>query len=145
MKAADIIGRVACGLGMYAVNQAQMNLWAPSSAELFEVSIFICTSALANAICILLPAALMRGSASYDMQRLAFCAIVVNFCSFIAFAAKSSPFVHLFNDTITVISYAQLARLLWPGYGNRYDNSRRFGIFRFVDIHLPRFYMEKKK
>lgn len=145
MNAADIFGRILCGLGIYAVNQAQMYLWTPSSSKLNEVSIFICTAALANAVCILLPAALMRGSASYDMQRLAFCAIVVNFFSFIAFAAKSSPLVHLFNDTITVISYAQLARLLWPGYGNRSDNSRRFGIFRFVDFHMPRFYMEKKK
>lgn len=145
MTAADIIGRVVCGLGIYAVNWAQAYLWSPTSIELVEVAIFICTAAVANVFGILLPAALMRGAASYDMQRLAFCAIVVNFLSFIAFAAKNSPCVHFLNDTITVISYAQLARLLWPGYGNRFDNSRRFGIFRFVDFHLPRFYMEKKK
>lgn len=145
MRAADVIGRAVCGLVMYAANKLQVHWFLPSTIEIGEVALFICTAALANAFSIILAATTLRGAVSYDMQRLAFCAVVVNLLSFIAFAAKNSPCVHLLNDTITVISYAQLARLLWPGYGNRYDSDRRYGVSRFVDLYLPRFYMEKKK
>lgn len=145
MRAADIIGRVACGLGMYAANWLQVYWFAPGSIEIGEVALFICTAALANAVTVFLAAAVIRGAVSYDIQRLAFCAIVVNLLSFIAFAAKNSPCVHLLNDTVTVISYAQLARLLWPGYGNRSDRDQRYFVSRFADLHLPRFYMEEKK
>jgi len=137
--------RAICGLGIYATNQVQMHFWLPESNARPEVYLFIVTAALANVIGILLPAALMRGKASYDMQRLAFCAIVVNFLSFIAFTAKNSPCVHFLNHTITVISYAQLVRLLWPGYGNRSDDHWRIGVFRFAHLYGKKLYMEKAK
>lgn len=143
MRASDIIARAACGLGIYAVNQVQMYFWTPESNARMAVYVFIVTAALANVIGILLPAALMRGKASRDMQILAFCAIVVNFLSFIAFTAKNSPCVHILNHTITVISYAQLVRLLWPGYGNRSDDHWRIGIFHVFNPLGKKLYLEK--
>lgn len=145
MRAAGIARRAVCGIVMYAANKLQVHWFSPSTIEIGDVALFICTAAIANALSILLAATVLRGAVSYDMQRLAFCAVVVNLLSFIAFAAKNSPCVHFLNDTITVISYAQLARLLWPGYGNRYDGDRRYCVSRFVGLYLPRFYMEEKK
>jgi len=128
----------------FGVAQAQLALFAPDN-NLLSVGINQCLSALTNTCALLAAAALVRGKASFDLQRLAFCAIVVNFLSFVAYSAKISPLISALNVAITVISYAQLARILWPSNGDPSYLSRRFGVFRFASFQSPSFHLEKEE
>ncbi len=145
MQRSDWIGRLLCGAGIFGLGWLHAYFFGNPEGTRAGVAVYVCTAALANAIDIVLSAGLMRGKASYDMQRLAYCAIVVNFLSFIAFTAKNSPLVSALNMAITVISYAQLVRLLWPGNGNLSPHPWRFGFLRFTALQSPRIHLEKKK
>jgi hypothetical protein len=113
MTLLDWLGRALCLVVTFGAAYAKGTLYQPESA-LLSVAISQCLSAFCNAIAVVAAAYLVRGRASYELQLLAYCAVVVNLLSFISYAAKISPMVHALNLTITVISYAQLARLLWP-------------------------------
>lgn len=144
MNLADWVGRVLCAAITFGLAWAQIVLYAPSN-NLLGVAFNQCLSALTNTCALLAAAALVRGKASFDLQRLAFCAIVINFTSFIAYMAKLSPLIYALNGAITVISYAQLARILWPSNGDPIHLSRRFGVFRFATFQSPGLHLEEKK
>jgi len=144
MNLADWVGRVICAAITFGLAWAQLTLYTPSNT-LPGVALNQCLSALTNACALLAAAALVRGKASFDLQRLAYCAIAVNFLSFIAYSAKISPLIYALNGVITVISYAQLVRLLWPSNGDPNYLPRRFGFFRFASFQSPGFHLEEKK
>lgn len=144
MKLTDWIGRVLCAAITFGVAWAQLALYTPDN-NLLSVAFNQCLSALTNACALLAAAALVRGKASFDLQRLAYCAIAVNFLSFIAYSAKISPLISALNGAITVISYAQLARILWPSNGDPIYLSRRFGVFRFATFQSPGVHLEEEK
>jgi len=128
----------------FGVARAQLAIFTPDN-NLLSVGINQCLSALTNTCALLSAAVFARGKASYDLQRLAFCAIVVNFLSFVAYSAKISPLISALNWAITVISYAQLLRILWPSNGDPAYRFRRFGVFRLAYFPSARFYLEAKK
>lgn len=144
MDRADWFGRILCAAVTFGLARAQLALYTPTN-DLPGVAFNQVLSALTNACALIAAAAFMRGRASYDMQRLAFCAIVVNFLSFLAYAAKISPLISALNGAITVISYAQLARILWPRDGDPNYINRRFGFFRLAHLPGKGLYMEAKK
>lgn len=144
MGRADWVGRALCLAVTFGVAWGQLALFTPQNT-LASVAINQVLSAFSNTCALLAAAAFVRGKASYDLQRLAFCAIVVNFLSFVAYSAKISPLIHALNSAITVISYAQLIRILWPGNGDPVNNPRRFGVFHFATFQSPGLRMEKKK
>lgn len=135
MKRADWFGRALCALVTFGVVWAQEAVYSPEPT-LLGVAINQCLSALSNTCALLAAAAFVQGKTSYDLQRLAFCAIVVNFLSFAAFAAKSSPTVAWLNTTISVLSYAQLVLLLWPSNGGIPNPGGRIRLFYVA--HFPR-------
>lgn len=128
----------------FGVARAQLAFYTPDN-NLLSVALNQCLSGVTNTCALLSAAFLVRGKASYDLQRLAFCAIVVNFLSFVAYSAKISPLIYALNGAITVISYAQLVRILWPGNGDPIYHNRRFGFLRFADFQSKIFHMEKTK
>lgn len=140
----DWTGRALCLAITFGVAGAQTALYTPENS-LLSAGIQTVLSALTNTCALLSAAFFVRGKASFDLQRLAFCALVVNFLNFAAFAAKSSPCVYVLNTLVTVISYAQLARILWPGNGDPIINSRRFGFLPFANFPSKGFYLEAKK
>ena len=144
MNRADWLGRAVCLAVTFGAAWGQLALFTPDN-NLLSVAINQCLSAITNTFALLAAWWFVRGKASYDLQRLAFCAIVVNFLSFVAYSAKISPLIYAFNWAITVISYAQLARLLWPRNGDPSYMSRRFGVFRFASFQGPSFHLEKEK
>jgi len=144
MSRHDWIGRALCLAVTFGAAWAQTALYSPQNS-LLGAGIQSVLSALTNTCALLAAAAFVRGHASFDLQRLAFCAIVVNFLNFAAFAAKSSPLVYVFNTSITVISYAQLARILWPGNGSLIHHTRRFGLFRFANFQGKGIHLETEK
>jgi len=144
MTGADWIGRALCLAVTFGVAWVQLRLYTPDK-NLLSVGLNQCLSAFTNTCALLAAAAFVRGKASFDLQRLAFCAIFVNFLSFVAYSAKISPLIHVLNGTITVISYAQLARILWPSNGDSVYHNRRFGILRFATFQGKIFHMEKTK
>lgn len=133
-----------CLVVTFGVAWAQTALYTPENS-LPSAGIQSLLSALTNTCALLAAAAFVRGKASFDLQRLAFCAMVVNFLNFAAFAAKSSPCVYVLNTSITVISYAQLVRILWPGNGDPIYHNRRFGLSRLANFQSKIFHMEKTK
>lgn len=144
MQASDWIGRMLCLVITFGIAFAKNQLFQPE-ALLLEVGINQCISALCNATAVIAAAYFVRGPASYDLQLLAFCAVIVNFLSFIAFAAKNSPMVFFLNQTIMVISYVQFVRLLWPSNGSPLDY-RSSGVFlRFADLSASGFHSKKEK
>jgi hypothetical protein len=144
MNRAEWIGRAVCLAITFGVAQGQLALYTPDN-NLLSVGINQCLSALTNTCALLSAAFFVRGKASYDLQRLAFCAIVINFLSFAAYSAKISPLISALNWAITVISCAQLVRILWPGNGDPIYHHRRFGFLRFVDFQSKILHMEKTK
>lgn len=144
MNLADWVGRILCGAITFGLAWGQITLYTPSNT-LLGVAFNQCLSALTNTCALLAAAALVRGKASFDLQRLAYCAIAVNFLSFIAYMAKISPLISALNGAITVISYAQLARILWPSNGDPIHLSWRFGVFRFATFQSPGLHLEEKK
>ncbi|MBV8061448.1 MAG: hypothetical protein JO253_08015 [Alphaproteobacteria bacterium] len=145
MKAADWLGRLLCGISLLMLSEAHERLFGGQIHGLLGVAIYLCTSGLCNFASIVLADKILNGPISYDMQRLAFCALIVNFFSFIAFMAKNSPSVALLNSTIMVISYVQFARLLWPSNGNPITHHRRVGVLRLLNLQGTRLYLEKEK
>lgn len=144
MTWADWLGRALCLAITFGVAWAQTALYTPENS-LPSAGIQSVLSALTNTCALLSAAFFVRGKASFDLQRLAFCAIVINFLNFAAFAAKSSPCVYVLNTSITVISYAQLARILWPSNGDPVYHNWRFGVSRFANFQSKIFHMEKTK
>jgi phosphoglycerol transferase MdoB-like AlkP superfamily enzyme len=144
MNRADWIGRALCLAITFGVARGQLALFAPENT-LASVAINQVLSAFSNTCALLAAAAFVRGKASFDLQRLAYCAIVVNFLGFVAYSAKISPLIHALNGVITVISYAQLLRILWPSNGDPVYNSRRFGVFYFAAFQSPGLRVEEKK
>lgn len=144
MNCADWVGRALCLAITFGVAWAQLALFTPENT-LASVAINQVLSALTNTFALLAAAAFVRGKASFDLQRLAFCAIVVNFLSFVAYSAKAPPLINVLNEAITVLSYAQLLRILWPSNGDPVYNSRRFGVFHFAAFQSPGVHLEKKK
>lgn len=143
MRPADWIGRLIYACIVFGITHVHNEYFGDVESSIVGVAIYVCTAAVCNLVAVLLAVDLLRGKASYDMQRLAYCAIVVNFLSFIAYSAEISPIV--FNTTITVLSYVQLARLLWPSNGNYSHNNRRFGFLRFAAIQSKNIHMEAQK
>lgn len=144
MNRADWAGRALCLAITFGVAWTQTAFYTPENS-LLSAGIQTVLSALTNTCALLAAAFFVRGKASFDLQRLAFCAIVVNFLNFAAFAAKSSPCVYVLNTLVTVISYAQLARILWPGNGDPIYNFRRFGFLPFANLSSKGFHLEAKK
>src|SRR5690349_8033670 len=103
MRAADWIGRIIYACIVFGITHVHAEFFGHVENSITGVAIYVCTAAICNLVAVLLASDLIRGKASYDMQRLAYCAIVVNFLSFILYSAKISP--ALLNLTITVISY----------------------------------------
>lgn len=143
MRAADWIGRALYAAIIFGVTQLHGEFFGRVENSVTGVAIYVCTAAICNLVAVLLAPYLLRGKASYDMQRLAYCAIVVNFLSFILYSAKISPVV--LNTTITVISYVQLARLIWPSNGYPSYHHRRFGFFRFAALQGKNLHLETEK
>lgn len=144
MLASDWLGRALCLLITFG------SAWAKHSffqldPTLFGVGISQCFSALFNASALLAAAYLIRGPASYDLQLLSFCAVVVNLLSFISFAAKNSPCVQILNHTITVISYVQFVRILWPSNGSPLDYCRGGLLHRLAYLSVASFHVKKEK
>lgn len=143
MRAADWIGRALYAAIIFGITQLHGVFFGSPENSIIGVAVYVCTAAVCNLVAVILAPELLRGKASYDMQRLAYCAIVVNFLSFILYSAKISPVV--LNTTITVISYVQLARLIWPSNGNLSHHHRRFGFFRFAALQGKNLHLEAKK
>lgn len=144
MTVGDWLGRLLCAAITFGV--AWLRLWAYTPENsLAGAAICNCLSALSNACAVIAAAYLVKGKASFDLQRLAYCAVVVNLLGFLAYAAKSSPSVYATNTAITVISYAQLIRLLWPSNGDiiHPDRCRRFLLG--APLSVKGFHMEKEK
>jgi hypothetical protein len=144
MNRVDWVGRALCLAVTFGVARLQLALFTPENT-LASVAVNQVLSAFSNTCALLAAAAFVRGKASFDLQLLAYCAIVVNFLSFVAYSAKISPLIHALNSAITVISYAQLLRILWPSNGDPVYNSRRFGVFHFAAFQSPGLHLEKKK
>lgn len=145
MKAADWLGRLLCGLLIWTLYKAQEWAVGDIENELWDVAMYLCTAAIINAAEVVLAALLVRGAASYDMQLLAFCAVIANFLNFVAYAAKNSPMVFVLNQTITVISYVQLVRLIWPSNGSPLDYRSRGVFLRFAHLPAKGVHFEKEK
>ena len=144
MNWADWTGRAVCMVITFGV--AYLQTWAYTPENNFYSAVLqSILSALTNTCALLSAAYFVRGKASFDLQRLAYCALVVNLLNLIAFAAKSSPFVSVFNTVITVISYAQFIRILWPTNGSILDLRWRGPVHGRADLSGEGLHMEKKK
>lgn len=143
MCLADWIKRAGYALVIFGLNMLHVEFFGNPTNSINGVAIYVCTSAICNLVAVLLAPYLLRGKASYDMQRLAYCAIVANFMSFILYSAKISPSV--FNTAITVISYVQLARLIWPSNGDPSYHYWRFGFLRFATLQGKNLHLEAAK
>lgn len=135
MRGADWVGRALCMAVTFGTAWLQTALYTPDN-NLLHAGIQTVLSALTNTCGILAAYFFVRGKLSFDLQRLAYCAIVVNLLNFLAYWAKSSPSVFAANTAITVISYAQFVLILWPGNGGILDTIGRLRL-RYV-AHLPR-------
>jgi hypothetical protein len=144
MSLGDWAGRAVCAAITFGLAYLRAR-YLPPENNLQSVALTHCLSAICNACAILAAYRFTRGKTSFDLQRLAFLAIVVNALSILAYAAKSSPLVFAANSAITVISYVQFLRLLWPGNGDVLDTSRCRFIFRVADIPSKGLHMETKK
>ena len=143
MNTADWTGRAVYAAVIFGLNLLHGEYFGNPENSITGVAIYVCTSAVCNLVAVILAAHLLRGKASYDMQRLAYCAIVANFLSFILYSAKISPIV--LNITIMVISYVQLARLIWPSNGDPSYHHRRFGFFRLAALQGKNIHLEATK
>lgn len=144
MNRADWIGRALCLAATFGAAWVQTEIYTPENS-LLSAGVQTILSALTNTCALLSADAFVRGKASFDLQRIAYCALVVNLLNFAAFAAKSSPFVYVFNTSITVISYAQLVRILWPGNGGISDYLGRVWLFAIAHLPGASLRMEAKK
>jgi len=144
MSWADWIGRAVCAAITFGVAYLQTQAFTPES-NFYSAVIQAILSALTNTCALLSAAYFVRGKASFDLQRLAYCALVVTLLNLIAFAAKSSPLVSVFNTALTVISYAQFIRILWPSNGSISDLRWRRPLSGRTDFSREGFHMEKKK
>lgn len=144
MRREDWYGRGICFAITFGL--AWLKLWLyPPDNNLLSVGISACLSVVCNTVSMIAAASFVKGRASFDLQRLAYCAMVVNLLSFIAYAAKNSPCVFFLNTSITVISYVQLIRLLWPSNGDNVHNNKRDRFLHFTHISGKNIHLEKKK
>ncbi len=145
MKAAAWIGRILCGIAIMALYGLQGMIEGDVKNTLGGVAQHVTVAAIVNAAEVVLAAYLVRGAASYDMQLLAFCAVIVNFLSFVAYAAKNSPMVFFLNHSIMVISYVQFARLIWPSNGSPLNYRSRGLFLRFAHLPIASVHFKKEK
>lgn len=143
MNAADWIGRAIFAVAIFGLDALHGEFFGNPENSIAGVAIYVCTSAACNLVAVILAPSLLRGKTSYDIQRLAYCAIVANFLSFLMYSAKISPIV--WNTTIMVISYVQLARLIWPSNGDPSYHHQRFGFFRFAALQGKNLHLEATK
>ena len=119
-------------VGLFLITQVYDLLFSGPENTRLGATVYHGGAALFNAITIIFVAHLMCGQISIDLQRLGFCAMVINFLSWIAYLAQQSPVV--FNLTITAVSYAQFARILWNSDGDDDVNRGRFGLVRWPHL-----------
>jgi hypothetical protein len=141
---ADWRGRVSCAAITFGIEWLRSTFYVTENT-LESVALSCCLSAICNACAIIAAHELTTGRTSFDLQRLAFCALVINYLVFIAYWAKSSPVIHACNTLISVLSYAQLARFLWPNDGNSIPRSRCDGVFRSADFPREGVHLETQK
>lgn len=122
MEKIDWRARLFGVLAFYLIDQAHVEFFGHPENTKMSVTIYLATAALANVAVVVVAAKVLRDQLSYDIQRLNYCAIIVNFMGWLAYLASKSPVV--FNATITALGYGQFLRLFWIGD----DDSDRNGL-----------------
>lgn len=95
------------------------------------VTVYLCSAALFNLALVVYCSHALNGQLSYDLQRLAFCAIILNFIGWITYLAQVTP--AFINFLVMVLTYGMFTRIIWVHDGDSDAGGWRDLVRRLLD------------
>lgn len=107
----------ACAALVTLILEAVHNrLFGCQESTRIAVTVYLSTSALFNVAAILCYDRVLRGQLSADLQKLAYCAIILNFLGWATYMFQRSP--QVVNIMTAALTYGTFTRLLWISDGD---------------------------
>ena len=110
-RSVEWAARVTAILAMLVLDDLHEAIFGEPENSPLGVTVYIGTAALCNALSVVFFAHVLKGKLSYDLQRLAFCAIVLNSVSWVLFMAQQSP--SSINFLMSMVTYGMFTRVCW--------------------------------
>lgn len=98
-------------LAMLILDRVHEGIFGNPENTPLAVTVYIGTAALCNALSVVFFANILKGKLSYDLQRLAFCALFLNSVSWVLFMAQQSP--SSINFLMSMVTYGMFTRVCW--------------------------------
>jgi hypothetical protein len=112
----DWPARLTTVLAMIILDRAHVAFFGhPENTEM-GVTVYLGTAAFANAASVVYFSHALNGRLSYDLQRLAFCAIILNSASWVLYMAQMSP--SIINFMMGMLTYGMFTRVCWISDGD---------------------------
>lgn len=132
--------RATAVLAMLTLDKAHLVFFGSPENTQLGVTIYQGTAALCNAISVVFFAHVLKGKLSYDLQRLAFCAILLNSFGWVLYMAQYSPY--FINFLMSMVTYGMFTRVCWVS-----DNDTDSGGWRDFLLRAfakrQKFYLKK--
>jgi hypothetical protein len=112
----DWAPRIAAAIATVAIGEAHLLIFGNPVNTRAGISVYLATSALFNAASIFCYAHLLTNKLSSDLQKLAYCAIILNGLAWITYMLELSP--RVVNDMVQALTYGTFTRLLWISDGD---------------------------
>lgn len=127
----DWPARLTALLAMATLHKAHSSFLGHPENTPTGVTVYLCTAALFNLASVIYFANCLKGQLSYDLQRLAFCAIILNFAGWITYLAQVSP--AFINTLMAALTYGMFTRLFWISDGDTDCGGWRDLVRRLTD------------
>ena len=108
--------RATAVLAMLTLDKAHLVFFGSPENTQLGVTIYQGTAALCNGLSVMYFAHGLQAKVSYDLQRLAFCAMFLNAAAWLLYMAQQSP--STVNFLIGMVTYGMLIRTIWISDGD---------------------------
>ena len=112
----DWSGRASAALATILIDKAHGLIFGGPENTVAGVTVYLASAALMSFIAIVIYAHIIKGQLSFDLQRLSFCAIALQFTGWLLYLAQQSPAI--INQLIAAVTYGTFTRILWTGDGD---------------------------
>lgn len=108
--------RLAAVIATIIIDKAHKLMFGGPENTFMGITVYLSSAALMSFAAIVCYAHILKGQLSFDLQRLAFCAIALNFLGWLTYLAQQSPAI--INQLIAAVTYGTFTRILWISDGD---------------------------